>query len=133
MKKSKLDQKIIVFLCNWHALSSLESAGRERNLFSANVYPVLLSCLGRITPGIILKAFENGADGVCLVGCSEGDCQHNTGNLAARKVFEESKNLLQLLGYNDNQLMFSLMGVDDGKRLAHELDHMLAIEKKNQD
>lgn len=129
MKKRKPDKKVIVFSCNWNALSSLENAGIRRMFYSTEVYPIRLACLGRITPGIILKAFENGADGVCLVGCSEGECQHNSGNLAARKVYEETRNLLKLLGYRENQLKFSLLGIDDGENFVSELDQIITTEK----
>ncbi len=58
MSKKKPEKKIIVFSCNWNGLSSLESAGIKRLSYSAAVYPIRLACLGRITPGIILKALR---------------------------------------------------------------------------
>ena len=128
MSKKKPKQKIIIFSCNWNGLSSLENAGIDRLLYSAEVYPIRLACLGRITSGIILKAFEKGADGVYLIGCSEGECQHNSGNQAALQVFQETKAIMKLLGYRDNQLQFSLLEVGDGENLVKKLDQFILTE-----
>ncbi len=62
MKIREKNSKIILFTCNWNAYSGLEAAGAEKIPYSPTVYPIRLACLGRITPGIILKAFENGAN-----------------------------------------------------------------------
>ncbi len=129
MSKKKTEKKIIVFSCNWNAYSSLESAGIKRLSYSAAVYPIRLACLGRITPGIILKTFENGADGVYLVGCSEGECQHNSGNQAARGVYQETRAILKLLGYSENQLQFSLLNANDGESFVNDLELIISAER----
>jgi coenzyme F420-reducing hydrogenase delta subunit len=105
----KTRQKVILFTCNWHAYSSLEAVGRERGSYSTAVVPIRLSCLGRISPGIILKAFEGGAVGVLLLGCPESECRYETGNLEAYKIVEETKALLKLLGYDENKLEYQLL------------------------
>jgi F420-non-reducing hydrogenase iron-sulfur subunit len=128
MSKKKPKQKIIVFSCNWNGLSSLESAGIDRLSYSVEVYPLRLACLGRITSGIILKAFENGADGVYLIGCSEGECKHNSGNQAALQVFQKTRAILKLLGYGDNQLQFSLLEAGDGENFVKKLDQFILTE-----
>lgn len=129
MSKKKPEKKVIVFSCNWNGYSSLEDAGTKRLSHSAAVYPIRLACLGRITPGIILKAFENGADGVYLVGCSEGECQHNSGNQAARSVYQETSAILKLLGYRENQLQFSLLRATDGESFVSDLDLIMSAER----
>lgn len=129
MSKKKPEKKVIVFSCNWNGYSSLEDAGTKRLFYSAAVYPIRLACLGRITPGIILKAFENGVDGVYLVGCSEGECQHNSGNQAARSVYQETSAILKLLGYRENQLQFSLLKAKDGESFVSDLDLIMSAER----
>jgi peptidyl-dipeptidase Dcp len=54
------EPKVIVFTCNWNAYSGLETAGFERRPYPASVRPLKVQCLGRLSPGIILKAFEKG-------------------------------------------------------------------------
>ena len=122
MNKTTAKEKIILFTCNWHAFSSLEAAGKSNLVYSPALVPIRISCLGRITPGIILKAFEGGAAGVCLVGCPEGECRYQSGNLEARVVFEESRELLNLLGYNKNLLQYHLVSAGDGDSFQMNID-----------
>jgi len=130
MKMKKSGNKIIVFTCNWHAYSSLENAGIFRLSLPSVIYPIRLACLGRITPGIILKAFEQGAQGILLMGCPEGECRHNSGNQAAREVFLETRSLLKMLGYNEEQLRYALVQAEDGKEFVKELELLLTSDEK---
>ncbi len=109
MSKLKTKQKVILFTCNWHAYSSMEAVGRQGLSYSTAVVPIRLSCLGRMSPGIILKAFEEGAAGVLLLGCPEDLCRYETGNLEVIKVVEEAKSLIKLLGYDENRLGYHLL------------------------
>lgn len=115
MKIQEKGSKIILFTCNWNAYSGLEEAGAEKRSYSASVHPIRLSCLGRITPGIILKAFEQGAKGVYLLGCLEGECRYETGSQQIREIFLETKNLLKLLGYQDNQCQLDFVAAGNGE------------------
>jgi F420-non-reducing hydrogenase iron-sulfur subunit len=130
MSKALSGKKIIIFTCNWHAYSSFESAGIDRLPIKSVVYPIRLACLGRITPGIILKTFEGGADGILLMGCPEGECRHNGGNKAAREVFLEARSLLRMLGYQENQLRYALLEAEDGKSFMKELNLLFALEEE---
>jgi len=132
MTKIRSKQKILVFTCNWHAYSSLETAGINRLAYSTSIIPIRISCLGRITPGIILKAFEGGASGVCLVGCPEEECRYQNGNKKAREVFIETRNILKLLGYNEKLLQYQLIMAGDGEGFVKNLDLLVKTIKENQ-
>jgi len=56
----------------------------------------------------MMKAFENGADGVSVVGFDEGTCHFLTGNLKARKRVEYVKRLLDECGIT-NVIVSSLL------------------------
>ena len=124
-------ERIILFTCNWHPYSSLEGAGMDKLRYSPAIIPVRISCLGRITPGILLKAFEGGACGVLLVGCPEGECRYQNGNREARDVYEESKELLRLLGYNENLLQYCLISAGDGGSLQNNIDLLVDTIDQN--
>ena len=131
MNKANAKEKIILFTCNWHAFSSLETAGKKTLVYTPALVSIRISCLGRITSGIILKAFEGGAAGVCLVGCPEGECRYQNGNQEAREVFEESRNLLRLLGYNENLLQYHLISAGDGESFQVNIDHLVKNIQEN--
>lgn len=120
MKIQENGSKIILFTCNWNAYSGLEAAGAEKIPYSTLVYPIRLSCLGRVTPGIILKAFEKGAAGVYLLGCLEGECHYETGSQQIKEVFLETRNLLKLLGYQDNQFQLDFVAVGNGRSFVEK-------------
>ena len=107
--------KVVVFTCNWNAYSGLEAAGAEHAQYPSTVCPIKVMCLGRLSAGIILKAFEKGADGVLLLGCPPGECHYEFGNRHAEEVFGEGKSFTALLGFADEQLKLDWLAADDGR------------------
>jgi coenzyme F420-reducing hydrogenase delta subunit len=67
--------EVLVFACNWDGWSCIETATNLGLHYPASVKVVKVSCLSRIHAGLILKAFEFGADGVMLLGCEPGRCR----------------------------------------------------------
>lgn len=125
MKIQEKGSKIILFTCNWNAYSGLEAAGAEKRSYSTSVHPIRISCLGRITPGIILKAFEKGAKGVYLLGCLEGECHYETGSQQIKQVFLETRNLLKLLGYQENQCQLDFVAAGNGKSFVENIQRFV--------
>lgn len=106
-----LNTKIVVFVCNWsyNMVKDIEPVAR------ANVIRVM--CSGRISPSLILKALELGADGVIGVGCQSGSCHYLSGNEQAKKSFEKTSDLLYLLGIGSDKLRFDQISPDDPEKL----------------
>ena len=109
---------MILFTCNWNAYSGLDTAGAGHLSYPPGVYPVKVNCLGQINPGIILKAFENGADGVLLLGCPPGECHYEFGYQKAEEVFQETRELVAVLGYRESQLQMGWVSAGDGQGLV---------------
>jgi NADPH-dependent glutamate synthase beta subunit-like oxidoreductase/coenzyme F420-reducing hydrogenase delta subunit/NAD-dependent dihydropyrimidine dehydrogenase PreA subunit len=111
--------RIIAFGCNWNALSSLEDAGANRFGFPPNIIPLRVGCLGEISSGSILKTFAHGVDGILMVGCLTDECHYHFGSISAEQVFSETKDLVSLLGYRDEQFRLLRIAKSDGKTFAH--------------
>ncbi|MFH2104382.1 MAG: hydrogenase iron-sulfur subunit [Chloroflexota bacterium] len=109
------DPKVIVFTCNWNAYHGLETAGVQRLSYPPSILPLKVMCLGQLSPGIVLKAFENGAAGVLLLGCPAGECHFESGNRRAEEAFAEAKELATLLGYRDEQFKLDWVTAGDGE------------------
>jgi F420-non-reducing hydrogenase iron-sulfur subunit len=109
------DKRVVIFTCNWNAYGGLEAAGVERLDYSAGTRPIKVMCLGQLSPGIILKAFEKGADGVLLLGCPPGECHYEFGNRHAEQAFTDAKELAALLGYRDEQLRLDWVAAAPGQ------------------
>jgi coenzyme F420-reducing hydrogenase delta subunit len=59
----------------------------------------------------ILKAFEDGADGVYVVGCPVGNCHHVRGNERAYARIQHTKRMLDDVGLGGERLdMFFVSG-----------------------
>ncbi len=99
-----LEPRIVGFVCNWGAYSGVEMAGVNKREYPAGINLIRLMCLGRLNIGLILKAFELGADGVMLLGCPPDDCHYECGGVKAREVFNQAKGVLNLLGIDLNRL-----------------------------
>jgi coenzyme F420-reducing hydrogenase delta subunit len=112
---------IVVFTCNWSAYSALETAGSQRLAYPANVRSIKVMCLGRLHPGLILKAFELGADGVLLLGCPPGECHYEFGNQRAEELFQETKAIAHLLGSGDERLKLDWVGTGEGETFVQKV------------
>jgi len=86
--------------------------------YPASVKIVKVPCTGRVDVIHILQAFEGGADGVCLVGCQEGDCHYISGNIRARKRVEYAKTLLNEAGIGGDRLEMYNLSASDGRKFA---------------
>ncbi len=73
------EQKIIVFSCS-HGVGK-----RITKLNRPGVAGINVECSGMLPPAFIDYALRQGADGVLLTGCRDGDCYHRLGNEFARQ------------------------------------------------
>jgi F420-non-reducing hydrogenase iron-sulfur subunit len=114
-------ENVIVFICNWNAYRGLEAAGRARQQYPANLRAVRVPCLGRIHPGLVLKAFEHGAAGVLMLGCPPEECHHDFGYRQAQSTLSLSRELMRLLGFRDEQLQLATVTSGDGSSFAEKV------------
>ncbi len=110
---SGYEPKIMAFVCNWCTYAGADLAGTSRMEYRPNVRIIKLPCTGRIDPLFIIKAFENGADGVLVSGCHPGDCHYTTGNYHARRRWIGFKNLMEFVGIDMRRLHFSWVSASE--------------------
>jgi len=96
--------EITMFVCIYCAYMSIDTAGALRAQYPANVKIVKLPCSGKTDARYLLRAFEQGADGVCVVGCPIGNCHHVNGNKRAYARVKHVKNLLDEVGLGADRL-----------------------------
>ncbi|MBC7344493.1 MAG: hydrogenase iron-sulfur subunit, partial [Clostridia bacterium] len=77
----------------------------------------------------ILKAFENGADGVMVVGCQEGNCKDISGNVRARKRVEYARRLLEEVGLERERLKMYHLAANRGVEWAEVVTEMFTTVK----
>ena len=115
---SEWQPKILAFLCNWCSYAGADLAGVSRLQYPPNVRIVRVPCSGRVNPAYILKALQEGVDGVLVSGCHPGDCHYLTGNYHARRKFRLLKELLDFVGVEDGRVQFSWVSAAEGAKFA---------------
>ncbi len=78
----------------------------------------MLPCTGRIDESLLLKAFENGADGVMVVGCLEGDCHYVNGNIRARARVERVYQILEQIEIGPDRVRMYNLSAGEGAKFA---------------
>jgi len=86
--------------------------------YPTNVKIIRVPCTGKVDALYLLKALEDGVDGVYVAGCEEGDCHFLKGNIRARKRVGYVKSILKDLGINPGRVEMYNMSAADGPRFV---------------
>ena len=65
---SDFEPQIVAFCCHYCAYAAADLAGSLRVQYPPNIKVVRLPCTGKLDTMHVLKAFEEGADGVMVAG-----------------------------------------------------------------
>ena len=121
---SDFEPKIVAYCCNFCAFAAAYLAGAMRVQYPPNVRIIRLPCTGKVDAILLMKAIEDGADGVFVAGCLEGECHFLEGNLRAKKRVAYVKRLLEEVGMNPARVeMFNLSSAMGG-RFAEIVEEM---------
>jgi coenzyme F420-reducing hydrogenase delta subunit len=110
--------KIVGFLCNWCSYAGADLAGTSRTSYPPQVRIIRVPCSGRVDPLFVLKAFQDGADGVMVLGCHPGDCHYQQGNYYARRRHALMHRLLEFTGIDRERVHISWVSASEGKEFA---------------
>jgi F420-non-reducing hydrogenase iron-sulfur subunit len=76
-------------------------------------------CSGRVSPHFILKAFQEGADGVLIAGCHIGSCHYGKGNYITAKRVAVMKDLLGFMGISPKRLRLEWIATSESNKFAN--------------
>ncbi len=112
----KSDVKIVAFLCNWCSYAGADAAGTSRLRQPENIRIIRLPCSGRVNPLFIIKAFNQGADGVLVSGCHPNDCHYSEGNFYARRRLEFLKEYLPFIGIDKRRFAYQWVSASEAQK-----------------
>jgi F420-non-reducing hydrogenase iron-sulfur subunit len=121
---SEFEPKIVAFVCNWCTYAGADLAGTNRTKYASNVKIIRFPCTGRIDFMLLMKAFENGADGVIVSGCHPNDCHYTSGNFHARRRWIIFRSLLDFIGFDTDRITFSWISAAEGNKWAQIVDEV---------
>jgi len=112
------DRRVVVFVCeNCGRPGFAPSSGIRRRPTLPDfggplpVQEVAVPCAGRLQPEHLLKILEDGADGVGVICCEEGNCHHLEGNRRCRRRLDYVSGLVEQAGLTGERLrLFMLPG-----------------------
>lgn len=124
MSNFGFEPEITAFLCNYCGYMAADTAGSLRIAYPSNIKLVRLPCTGKTDPRYILKAFEDGADGVYVVACPLGNCHHVRGNERAFERVKLTKKILDDIGLGGDRLEMYFMSGGQGRAFANAAEEM---------
>jgi len=116
--ENRFEPEIVAFCCHYCAYAAADLAGVARLQYPPNIKMIKLPCSGTIDALYILKAFEQGADGVLVAGCLKGTCHFIDGNIRAETRIERVKGILDKIGLGKDRLEMFFMSSSEGPRFA---------------
>ena len=106
--------RLVAFCCQ-------RAASPEAAIDGVEVAVVRLPCAARVDARLLLRALRDGADQVLVVGCLEGNCQHEIGCFEARKRVEQTRSILTQMGLDPERVRMVNMASNEPWRLTAEL------------
>ena len=118
MNDKTFEPEITAFMCIYCGYMAADTASALRIEYPANVKLVKLPCTGKADIRYLLKAFEDGADGVYVIACPKGNCHHVRGNERGELRVERAKKMLDEIGLGGERLNMYFMSGGQGLSFA---------------
>lgn len=124
-KNEEFKPLIVAFCCNWCSYAGADLAGTSRLNYPANIKIIRVPCSCRVNINFVLRAFQNGADGVVIAGCHPGDCHYSTGNYHTRRRFSLITNLTEYIGIEKERFKVDWISAAEGNKFATVMNGIL--------
>ena len=109
---------IVAFCCKNSALEAGEAAAQFGHEMPEGFRMVKVPCAGKVDVEFIMKALVEGADGVMVAACHEGNCKAERGNIYAGWRVEEIRQRLESMGLNKDRVMFTTIASNMAREFA---------------
>ncbi len=116
------DMNIVIFGCMQCCYAAADLAGTMKIQYDVSARIIRMPCTARLDINFIMKALQEGADGVLIVGCHPGDCAYKTGNLGAERRVRFARELVDKLGMNKERVKMVFVSAAEGEKFAKEIN-----------
>lgn len=123
--QTNFEPKIVAITCNFCSYAGADLAGTSRIQYPTNVRIIRVMCSGRVDPTFVLRAFQEGADGVLIAGCHIGDCHFLAGNAKAARRFAVLSKMLRQVGLEPERVRLEWISASEGERFARVVRSMV--------
>jgi coenzyme F420-reducing hydrogenase delta subunit len=116
---------IVAFACENCAQGSANTAGVLRMQYDSRINIVRVPCAGRVGPKQIVKALNEGAEAVAVIGCCFGACHYGDGNLVSLRRVKAIKKMLEELGFDPNQVSMYTARAAEGDTIVGDFEDVV--------
>jgi coenzyme F420-reducing hydrogenase delta subunit len=100
----KQGKEITIFYCTHQREKVNQILDGVNGSAGLKVRKVALPCSGKLEVFQLTKALENGADGVVLFGCPEGECRYVVGSSRAKGRVSYAGKILETIGLEKDRV-----------------------------
>jgi F420-non-reducing hydrogenase iron-sulfur subunit len=87
-------------------------------------------CSGRVDPTFVLRALQEGADGVLIAGCHPGDCHFIAGNEKAARRYAVLSRMLRQVGLEPERVRLEWISASEGEKFGKVIRSMVQDLKR---
>lgn len=110
--------RIVAFCCDKSGYVAADMAGKLGLSMPESLDVIRVPCAGRIDSLHILRALENGADGVLIFACHEENCQSLMGNLMVKARMGYVHGIMEKIGLERERLELCNLATNNGAKFA---------------
>lgn len=118
MSEKAFEPEFTAFMCIYCGYMAADTASALRIEYPANVKLVKLPCTGKTDSRYLLKAVEDGAEGVYVVACPKGNYHHVRGNERSELRVQHPKEIMDQIDLGGERLNMYFMSGGQGKSFA---------------
>lgn len=117
---------IVAFCCKNSALEAGKAAQEFGEEMPAGFRMVKVPCAGKVDVEFVMKALVEGADGVMVAACHEGNCKAERGNIYAGWRVDEIRRRLETMGLNKDRVVFTTIASNMAREFAGKVNDFAA-------
>lgn len=121
--------KVIAFTC-WCSSSGVDQAGFEGFKYPANMLTIRVPCSALVSPSLVVKALEEGADAVLLTACKPSELRRIAPSRITEARVSLLRSLLKTIGIEEDRVRILWVSSNEGGVFASEVSRIVSeIEK----
>lgn len=124
MMEPQFEPTIVSFCCHNCTSCAEDTITAIRETDSINIRLVKMPCTGKVEILYLLKSFEEGADGVFVAGCPEGECHYLEGNIHTKRRVDFTRKILDEIGIGGNRVHMYNIDPSDSEAFSKVTNEM---------
>lgn len=119
--RATTEVRVVAFCCENSACQAAEDGFRLGLTLPAEVRIVRVPCAGKVDEIYVMRAFEEGADGVAVLACQTDACRYLRGNVRVQKRLRHVGELLNEIGHSPGTIRYASLAPNMTIRLSDTL------------